>query len=161
MPVTNMKPDTEYAEDVTALQENFKLKDKFRQTVRNSDNHFSYIFHCLIDDVQMFQVMFTATMPPAVERLARNYLRRPVVVHIGTVGRPVERTEQVVYMCKENDKRNKLIEILNAGIDPPIIIFVNQKKGADVLAKGEIYRDLETRPFNIDNDLFRFGKDGI
>ena len=40
MPVTNMKPDTEYAEDVTALQENFKLKNKFRQTV-----------------------MFTATMP--------------------------------------------------------------------------------------------------
>ena len=38
-------------------------------------------------------------------------------------------------MCKENDKRNKLIDILNAGIDPPIIIFVNQKKGADVLAK--------------------------
>ena len=80
--------------------------------------------------------MFTATMPPAVERLARNYLRRPVVVHIGTVGRPVERTEQVVHICKENDKRNKLIAILNAGIDPPIIIFVNQKKGADVLAKG-------------------------
>ena len=43
----------------------------------------------------MTQVMFTATMPPAVERLARNYLRRPVVVNIGTVGRPVERTEQV------------------------------------------------------------------
>merc|ERR1712045_434462 len=39
-------------------------------------------------------------------------------------------------MCRENDKRNKLIDILNAGIDPPIIIFVNQKKGADVLAKG-------------------------
>ena len=85
----------------------------------------------------ILQVMFTATMPPAVERLARNYLRRPVVVHIGTVGRPVERTEQVVHICKENDKRNKLISILNAGIDPPIIIFVNQKKGADVLAKGQ------------------------
>ncbi len=38
---------------------------------------------------------------------------------------------------KENDKRNKLVSILNAGIEPPIIIFVNQKKGADVLAKGE------------------------
>ena len=37
---------------------------------------------------------------------------------------------------KENDKRNKLVSILNAGIEPPIIIFVNQKKGADVLAKG-------------------------
>ena len=40
-------------------------------------------------------------------------------------------------MCKENEKRNKLISILNSGIDPPIIIFVNQKKGADVLAKGK------------------------
>ena len=39
MPVTNMKPDTEYAEDVTALQENFKLKNKFRQTVSRS-NHY-------------------------------------------------------------------------------------------------------------------------
>ena len=47
--------------------------------------------------MMMMQVMFTATMPPAVERLARNYLRRPVVVNIGTVGRPVERTEQVSY----------------------------------------------------------------
>ena len=86
--------------------------------------------------------MFTATMTTGVERLARNYLRRPVLVHIDTVGRPVERTEQVVHMCKENDKRNKLIDILNTGIDPPIIIFFNQKKGADVLAKGQrvLYR---------------------
>lgn len=80
--------------------------------------------------------MFTATMPPAVERLARTYLRRPAVVYIGSVGKPVERTEQIVYMVGENEKRNKLMEILNRGIEPPIIIFVNQKKGADVLAKG-------------------------
>ena len=59
-------------------------------------------------------------MPPAVERLARNYLGCPLVVHIGTVGRPVERTEQAVHVCKENDKRNKLIDILNTGINPPI-----------------------------------------
>ena len=32
-----MKPDTEYAEDVTALQENFKLKNKFRQTVSSGE----------------------------------------------------------------------------------------------------------------------------
>ena len=28
------------------------------------------------------------------------------------------------------------MEVLNAGVEPPIIIFVNQKKGADVLAKS-------------------------
>merc|ERR1719187_1509685 len=113
MPVTNQKPDTEDAEDMSKLAQNFKSKGKYRQTV-----------------------MFTATMPPAVERLARTYLRRPAVVYIGSIGRPVERTEQVVHLMKENDKRNKLITILNSGIDPPILIFVNQKKGADVLARG-------------------------
>lgn len=75
-------------------------------------------------------------MPPAVERLARTYLRRPAVVYIGSIGKPTERTEQIVYMVTEQDKRRKLMEILSRGVDPPIIIFVNQKKGADVLAKG-------------------------
>merc|ERR1711994_534699 len=113
MPVTNQKPDTEEAEDIATLSANFKSKNKFRQTV-----------------------MFTATMPSQVERLARTYLRRPAVVYIGSGGRPVERTEQGCHLMKENDKRNKLISILHGGIDPPIIIFVNQKKGADVLAKS-------------------------
>ena len=80
--------------------------------------------------------MFTATMPPAVERLARTYLRRPAIVYIGSAGKPQERVEQIVYMLTETEKRKKLVEILNKGIEPPIIIFVNQKKGADVLAKS-------------------------
>lgn len=81
-------------------------------------------------------MMFTATMPPAVERLARTYLRRPAVVYIGSIGKPVDRVEQIVHIMTENDKRRKLMEYLSKGIEPPIIIFVNQKKGADVLAKG-------------------------
>ncbi|XP_039950060.1 probable ATP-dependent RNA helicase DDX23 [Bactrocera neohumeralis] len=113
MPVTNLKPDSEEAEDASKLMENFYSKKKYRQTV-----------------------MFTATMPPAVERLARSYLRRPATVYIGSVGKPTERTEQIVFMMGEHDKRKKLMEILSKGIEPPVIIFVNQKKGADVLAKG-------------------------
>ncbi|XP_015916717.1 probable ATP-dependent RNA helicase DDX23 [Parasteatoda tepidariorum] len=113
MPVTNQKPDTDEAEDEKILLANFNSKNKFRQTV-----------------------MFTATMPPAVERLARSYLRRPSIVYIGSAGKPVERVEQIVYVISENIKRKKLLEILEEGVEPPVIIFVNQKKGADVLAKG-------------------------
>ncbi|CAH2069041.1 unnamed protein product, partial [Iphiclides podalirius] len=113
MPVSNIKPDTDAAEDAAVLLANYNTKKKYRQTV-----------------------MFTATMPPAVERLARSYLRRPAIVYIGSVGKPVDRTEQVVYMIGESEKRRKLTEILQRGVEPPIIIFVNQKKGADVLAKG-------------------------
>ena len=50
-------------------------------------------------------VMFTATMPPAVERLARSYLRRPAVVYIGSVGKPTERVEQIVHIVTEAGKR--------------------------------------------------------
>lgn len=32
--------------------------------------------------------------------------------------------------------RKKLLEVLSRGFEPPIIIFVNQKKGCDVLAKS-------------------------
>ncbi|CAF3837841.1 unnamed protein product [Adineta steineri] len=109
LPVTNQKPDNELAENT----KDFNSKDKYRQTV-----------------------MFTATMTPAIERLARTYLRRPASVYIGSVGKPTERTEQIIIMCSENEKRNKLLEILERGIDPPIIIFVNQKKAVDILAKG-------------------------
>lgn len=113
MPVTNEKPDTDDAEDEDILKKNFLSKHKFRQTV-----------------------MFTATMPVAVERMARKYLRRPAVVYIGSIGKPVERVEQVVFMVSEQEKRKKLLNILQRGITPPVLIFVNQKKGADVLCRG-------------------------
>lgn len=113
MPVSNLKPDTEEAEDETKLIANLKSKNKYRQTV-----------------------MFTATMPPSVERLARSYLRRPAMVYIGAVGKPVERVEQIVYIVSEQEKRKKLLKILEEKVEPPVIIFVNQKKGADVLAKS-------------------------
>ncbi|CAC5405159.1 DDX23 [Mytilus coruscus] len=120
LPASNLKPDNEDAEDSEVLMKNYSSKKKYRQTV-----------------------MFTATMPPAVERLAKNYLRRPAVVYIGSAGKPAEKTEQIVYMVSDNEKRKKLVSILNSRLDPPIIIFVNQKKGVDVLAKS-----LEKMGFN-------------
>ncbi|MEE6471299.1 hypothetical protein FKM82_009234 [Ascaphus truei] len=114
VPVTNQKPDTDEAEDPEKMIANFESgKHKYRQTV-----------------------MFTATMPPSVERLARSYLRRPAVVYIGSAGKPHERVEQRVFLMSEGEKRKKLLNILEKGFDPPIIIFVNQKKGCDVLAKS-------------------------
>ncbi|KAL3070185.1 hypothetical protein niasHT_004132 [Heterodera trifolii] len=115
IPVTNLKPDTEDAEDESKLIANLSSKKKFRQTV-----------------------MFTATMSSAVERMARQYMRRPAIVYIGSAGRPTERTEQIVMMMSEEMKRKKVVEVLSASdlYKPPIIIFVNQKKGADLLGKG-------------------------
>ena len=59
-------------------------------------------------------VMFTATMPPAVERLARTYLRRPAIVYIGSAGKPHERVEQIIYMVSEQEKRSVILIIFVA-----------------------------------------------
>ncbi|KAJ3054388.1 DEAD (Asp-Glu-Ala-Asp) box polypeptide 23 [Rhizophlyctis rosea] len=119
LPVSNLKPDTEESEDPELLRQAALASDHgpmgryFRQTV-----------------------MFSATMPPAVERLAKKYLRRPAVVTIGTAGQVVDTIEQKVeFISDENKKKSRLLEIL-VQFEPPIIVFVNQKKGCDVLSKA-------------------------
>jgi len=74
-------------------------------------------------------MMYSATMPPGVDRLARKYLRRAASVAIGTTGRAVDRIEQRIRFARnESDKYNILLDVLNKSPDPPIIIFANQKK---------------------------------
>ncbi|KAI8907069.1 P-loop containing nucleoside triphosphate hydrolase protein [Powellomyces hirtus] len=115
LPVSNIKPDTDDIENPEELKKQLgKDMVRFRQTV-----------------------MFSATMPSAVERLAKRYLRRPAVVTIGTAGQVVDTIEQrVENINDENKKKQRLLELLGSKYEPPIIIFVNQKKGADVLAKA-------------------------
>ncbi|KAF9930678.1 mRNA splicing protein prp28 [Mortierella alpina] len=115
LPVSNLKPDTDDAEDASKMTMSIDedASKKYRQTT-----------------------MFSATMPPAVERLAKRYLRRPAVVTIGTAGQAVETVEQRVEMISdENKKKNRLMELVKGQYAPPIIVFVNQKKSCDMLAK--------------------------
>jgi ATP-dependent RNA helicase DDX23/PRP28 len=109
LPVSNEKPDNELAEDATYMKEG-----RYRQTM-----------------------MYTATMPTAVERIARKYLRRPAIVTIGNAGEAVETVEQRVEHVQGEEKRKKrLQEILNSGeFQPPIIVFVNIKRNCDAIAR--------------------------
>lgn len=86
----------------------------------------------------MHITMFSATMPPAVERLARTFLVRPVTVSIGHVGDVADTIEQRVELITENEKTQRLSELLAGSTKhfrPPIIVFVNQKRTVDYLCK--------------------------
>jgi len=78
--------------------------------------------------------MFSATMPPAVEKLTRKFLRNPVYIEIGDKTKGAENVTQTVKWVKEVEKR-KHLEALLPTIDPPCMIFCNTKKAADSLAK--------------------------
>ncbi|KAJ2721390.1 mRNA splicing protein prp28 [Coemansia sp. Benny D115] len=82
--------------------------------------------------------MFSATMPPAVERLARRYLRRPATVTIGTVGKAVDTVEQrVEFITGDERRRQRLLALLSQHArGRRTIVFVNQKKTADLLASA-------------------------
>ena len=49
--------------------------------------------------------LFSATMPPPVERLARKYLKRPAVITIGEAGRAVDTVEQRVEFVIGEEKK--------------------------------------------------------
>ncbi|MCO5598918.1 hypothetical protein L7F22_053017 [Adiantum nelumboides] len=90
-----------------------------------------------LDDRKIYRTtyMFSATMPPAVERLARKYLRNPVVVTIGTAGKATDLITQHVIMVKEGEKLDRLQRLLNDLGEKTAMVFVNTKKSADALAR--------------------------
>lgn len=58
--------------------------------------------NAVLDENRVYRTtyMFSATMPNAVERLARKYLRRPVVVNIGSAGKATDNVTQRVVVVK-------------------------------------------------------------
>uniref|UniRef100_A0A7S1H9J5 RNA helicase n=2 Tax=Hemiselmis andersenii TaxID=464988 RepID=A0A7S1H9J5_HEMAN len=105
MPSSNMKPeDSEEAEDGNA-------EFKYRQTF-----------------------MFSATMPPAVERITKKYLRKPAFVTIGEVGQTASTVTQHFEFCSETQKKERLFSLLRKE-KPPIMVFVNARKNCDTLYK--------------------------
>ncbi|MFQ6627942.1 hypothetical protein Gotur_007756, partial [Gossypium turneri] len=91
-----------------------------------------------LDEKRIYRTtyMFSATMPPAVERLARKYLRNPVVVTIGTAGKATDLISQHVMMVKESEKFPRLQKLLDELGDKTAIVFVNTKKNADTISKN-------------------------
>lgn len=60
-------------------------------------------------------LMFSATFPEEIQRLAAKFLHDYIFVTVGIVGGACTDVEQVFYQIEKFKKRNKLIEILNEG----------------------------------------------
>eukprot|EP01032_Pedospumella_encystans_P018991 gene18991-21602_t len=88
---------------------------------------------------QIFRVtaMFSATMPPAVEQIARTFLRHPVLVRIGDEDSGKnKRIEQRVLFVPEAQKKSKVVEELRRmASSDKVIVFVNSKKQGDNLGR--------------------------
>lgn len=81
--------------------------------------------------------MFSATMPPQVERIARTYLQRPLTIRIGdVVSMKNTRIKQTVRYLQESQKKDVAVSMLRRmGEQEKSIVFVNSKKQVDLLGK--------------------------
>lgn len=82
--------------------------------------------------------MFSATMPPEVERMAKTYLRHPAVIKIGDQDSGKnKRIEQRVVFISEGQKKGRIVEELRrlSFREDKAIVFVNAKKQCDVVGR--------------------------
>ncbi|HUW59171.1 MAG TPA: DEAD/DEAH box helicase [Planctomycetota bacterium] len=80
-------------------------------------------------------LLFSATMPEDVERIARRHMRTPVRIMIGRRSAPAERAQQDLLHVAEDRKRPVLMELLNE-TDGRVLVFVRTKRGVDRLARA-------------------------
>jgi ATP-dependent RNA helicase RhlE len=83
-------------------------------------------------------LLFSATMPPEVEVLARKYLRRPTVVEVARRTMAATTVRHAVYPVPGNRKSDLLVELLGHPGMESVLVFTRTKVGAD-----RVVRDLE------------------
>jgi ATP-dependent RNA helicase RhlE len=96
-------------------------------------------------------IMFSATMPPKIEELAKTLLKNPVEVKIA-VSRPAEKIKQSAFICYETQKIGIIKEIFKRGDLNRVIIFSGKKQKVKAINRtlqqmkinsGEMHSDLE------------------
>ncbi|MBV9881200.1 MAG: DEAD/DEAH box helicase [Gemmatirosa sp.] len=76
-------------------------------------------------------LLFSATMPPEVEALARKYLRKPVVVQVGRRNTNTATVKHAVYPVPRDRKSSLLVELLRQPEMDSVLVFTRTKPGAD------------------------------
>lgn len=79
--------------------------------------------------------MFSATMSPPVERIAKTYLHEPVIVLIGETGKAADNIiQRVEYFTTENRRRERFLELAET-LQPPTLVFVNTRGGCEMVSR--------------------------
>ncbi len=79
-------------------------------------------------------LLFSATMPVAVMKLAEKHLRTPVRVEVAPAGTTADLVEQEMYILSRDDRWGQLLRLLSI-YKESVLIFVRTKHGASKLAK--------------------------
>ncbi len=81
-------------------------------------------------------LMFSATMPGDIAKLASEILKNPEKVEIAPQGRTIEKIDQRVYFVNSATKRALLSHLLSDAALERVIVFTRTKRGANRVAEA-------------------------
>ncbi len=80
-------------------------------------------------------LLFSATMPPDIEKLAHKILKKPEKVTITPVSSTVDTIQQYLYYVDKKNKKDLLVHILKDKSIESALIFSRTKHGADRIVR--------------------------
>jgi ATP-dependent RNA helicase RhlE len=95
-------------------------------------------------------LLFSATMPPEVEALARKYLRKPVVVQVGRRSSAASTVTHAVYPVPRDRKSALLAELLKDAKIDSVLVFTRTKHGADRVVRHLERENIEATAMHAD-----------
>ncbi len=103
--------------------------------------------------------LFSATMPPEIQRLSEQYLYDPVVVKVKTATLTVDSVEQFGLQVASKDKVATLVDVMDAEKPAQAIVFCRTKIRCD-----QLYRTLRDKGMNVKalhGDMSQGSRDGV
>ncbi len=103
--------------------------------------------------------LFSATMPPAIRRLADQYLYHPVTVKVKTATLTVDTVEQFALEVTPREKPDALVRVLQSERPEQAIVFVRTKIRCE-----QLFRTLRDRGMNVKalhGDMTQGARDGV
>lgn len=86
------------------------------------------------EDPDHVYMMFSATFPKEMRRIARRYMETDYFrIYVGRIGSTHQNVTQTIHFTDENKKRDALYDLLFSMQPARTMIFVNSKRQADML----------------------------
>lgn len=103
-------------------------------------------------------VMFSATMPPKIRKLAATLLNHPEQISLA-ISKPAEGISQQVYMVHDEQKVPLLSSLLKTDVYKSIIVFASTKEKVKNL--GKVFRNLGLKAEAFHSDLGQKERESI
>jgi|LSQX01.3.fsa_nt_gb superfamily II DNA/RNA helicase len=95
-------------------------------------------------------LLFSATIPPEIKRICREYMKNPVTIEIESKTKTVDTIKQVYYRVNHNEKRTQLNRLLLMEQPESCIIFCNTRIAVDQVQRFLTRKGYATRALHGD-----------